>query len=168
MTTFDLENVDLHHKTNRMQKYCYLCRLPDRIWVLEPHPATLKWKLNVLKATTDKQVTHLQGSKTGHKIINILTFGWWVGGLARHWLLVGGISHKREKCLEPTQENPSQSNVFEPQLNLCFNIFYVFFLSFNVVKGYKHGSLKCALPCNKVQGPTSCEPFLLGCNRSYV
>ena len=147
------------------KKKRYLCRLPNRIWVLEPHTATLKWKLNVLKATTDTQVTRLQGSKTGHKIINILTFGWWVGGLARHWLLEV-ISHKREECLKPTQANPGQSNVFEPQLNLCFNIFYGLFLSFKMVKGYKHGSLKCALPCNKVQGPTSCEPFLPSCNWS--
>ena len=57
-----------------MQKYCYLCRLPDRIWVLEPHPATLKWILKCFESS-NRYTSYTFAKFTGHKIINILTFG---------------------------------------------------------------------------------------------
>ena len=67
---------------NKTEKNGYLCRLPDRIWVLEPHPATLKWILKCFESNnrhTSYTFARFKDGSQDYQHFDIWMMGWWTG-----------------------------------------------------------------------------------------
>ena len=152
----------------------YLRWFPNRIWVFQPHPTTLKWNFNDWEATNDNTE---QRSNTNVLIINILTFGWWVGGTVtvapgRRWKWSVRSRNASSPSNQPTRWG-QQWNIL-PRMNPCRHIWpekkqqleRECFRSSNPsqVTFAKENCL--FIPCSRAQWPTSCVSCsLTSCNK---